>query len=117
MVCLGLRPGQEARCHLCSGAGLLPNQALCGALNMLSLRKTCVLLTKVDEWRLTLVFLIFSLNFTGASLVAQIVKNLSAMQETHVQSLGQEDPLKKRMTNHSSILAGRIPWTEEPGGL
>jgi len=45
------------------------------------------------------------------------VKNLPAMQETWVQSLGQEDPLEKGMATHSSILAWRIPWTEEPGGL
>ena len=49
-------------------------------------------------------------------LVAQIVKNLPAIQETLVQSLGQEDPLEKEMAIHSSILAWRIPWTEEPGG-
>ena len=53
----------------------------------------------------------------GASLVAQTVKNLSAVQETWVQSLGQEDPLEKRMAIHSSILAWRIPWTEKPGRL
>ena len=52
-----------------------------------------------------------------ASLVAQTVKNLPAMQETEVQSLGWEDPLEKGMATHSSILAWRIPWTEEPGGL
>ena len=46
-----------------------------------------------------------------------MVKNLSAMQETQVQSLGQEDPLEKEMAMHSGILAWRIPWTEEPGGL
>ena len=46
-----------------------------------------------------------------------MVKNLPAMQETQVQSLGQEDPLEKGMATHSSILAWRIPWTEEPGGL
>ena len=45
------------------------------------------------------------------------LKNLPAMQETLVQSLGQEDPLEKGMATHSSILAWRIPWTEEPGGL
>ena len=50
-------------------------------------------------------------------LVAQMVKNLSAMQETQVQSLGWEDPLEKGMATHSSILAWRIPWTEEPDGL
>ena len=51
------------------------------------------------------------------SLVAQMVKNLPAPQETWVQSLGREDPLEKGMTNHSSILAWRILWKEEPGGL
>ena len=55
-------------------------------------------------------------NNNWASLVAQTVKNLPAMQETWVQSLGQEDPLEKGMANPSSILAWRIPWTEEPGG-
>ena len=49
--------------------------------------------------------------------VAQTVKNLPAMQETWVQSLGWEDLLEKGMATHSSILAWRIPWTEEPGGL
>ena len=52
-----------------------------------------------------------------ASLVAQMVKNLPAMQETQVQSLGPEDLLEKGMATHPSILAWRIPWTEEPGGL
>ena len=51
------------------------------------------------------------------SLVAQTVNNLAAMQETWVPSLGQEDPLEKGMATHSSILAWRSPWTEEPGGL
>ena len=54
---------------------------------------------------------------TGAFLVAQLVKDLPAMQETRVQFLGWEDPLEKEMATHSSILARRIPWTEEPGGL
>ena len=49
--------------------------------------------------------------------MAQTLKNLPAMQETQVQSLGQEDPLEKGMATHSSILAWRIPWAEEPGGL
>ena len=44
-------------------------------------------------------------------------KNLPAMQETQIPSLGQEDPLEKEMVNHSSILAWEFPWTEEPGGL
>ncbi|CAN0549905.1 unnamed protein product [Rangifer tarandus platyrhynchus] len=50
-------------------------------------------------------------------LVAQMVKNLPAMWKTLVQSLGQEDLLEKKLATHSSILAWRIPWTEEPGGL
>ena len=49
--------------------------------------------------------------------MAQIVKNPPAMWETWVQSLHQEDPLEKELAAHSSILAWRIPWTEEPGGL
>ena len=52
-----------------------------------------------------------------ASLVPQMVKNLPAMQETWVQSLGQKDTLEKEPATHSSILACRIPWPEEPGGL
>ena len=52
-----------------------------------------------------------------ASLVAQMVKNLPAMQETQVRSLGWEDPLEKEMATHFNILAWRILWTEESGGL
>ena len=52
-----------------------------------------------------------------ASPVAQTVKNLPAMPETQVQPLDQENPLEKGMATHSSILAWRIPWAEEPGGL
>ena len=55
--------------------------------------------------------------FWGASLVALTIKNLPAKQDTQVQSLGWEDPLEKEMATHSSILAWRIPWTEEPGRL
>ena len=53
----------------------------------------------------------------GTSLVAQMVKHLPAMQDTGVHSLGQGDPLEKEMATHSSILAWRIPWTVDPGGL
>ena len=53
----------------------------------------------------------------GASLAVQMVKNLPAMWDTRVQSLGQEDPLEKGMATHSSILAWRILWTEKPGRL
>ena len=52
-----------------------------------------------------------------ASLVAQLVKNSPAMQETWVRSLGREDPLEKKMATHSSILTWRILWTDESGGL
>ena len=56
-----------------------------------------------------------SLPTIWASLVAEVVKNPPAKQDTWVRSLGQENPLKKGMATHSSILAWRIPWTEEPG--
>ena len=58
-----------------------------------------------------------SLTHKHTSLVAQRLKRLLAMRETWVRSLGQEDPLEKAMATHSSVLAWRIPWTEEPGGL
>ena len=57
------------------------------------------------------------LQYSWASLVAQLVKNLPAMWETWIQSLGWEYPLEKGTATHSSILAWRIPWTWEPGGL
>ena len=56
-------------------------------------------------------------NFIRASLVAQMVKNLPVMQKTQVRSLGWEDPLEKGLATHSSMLAWRTLWTEEPGGL
>ena len=61
--------------------------------------------------------LIVSRHLTLTSLVAQSVKRLPMMQETWVQSLGQEDLLEKEMATHSSILAWKIPWTEEPDRL
>ena len=63
------------------------------------------------------VYLTMNILCTRVSLVAQLVKNPPTMQETGVQSLGQEDPLEKEMANHSSIPIWKIPWTEEPGGL
>ena len=65
--------------------------------------------SKHDLWAL--------LGFPWASLVAQRVKHLPAMQETWVRSLGQEDPLEKEMATHYSNLAWKIPWTEKPGRL
>ena len=58
-----------------------------------------------------------SMSFTKERLVAQMVKSLPAMQETRLQSLGQEDPPEKETATHSSILAWRIPWTEESVSL
>ena len=55
--------------------------------------------------------------YRGLLLWLRFVKNLPAMQETQFQSLGWEDPLEKEMSNHYSILAGRVPWTEEPSEL
>ena len=55
--------------------------------------------------------------FFWVSLVAQLVNNLLAMQETQVRFLGQENPVEKEMATYSNILAWRSPWTEEPGGL
>ena len=59
----------------------------------------------------------YPLQYSWASLVAQMVKNLPAMLETWARSLGWENPLEEGMATHSSILAWRIPWTEEPGRL
>ena len=61
--------------------------------------------------------MIYSPRNNGPSLVAQTVKNWPAVLETWVPSLGLEDPLEKEMATHSSILAWRMTWTEEPGGL
>ena len=52
-----------------------------------------------------------------SGLVPQLVKNLTALEEMQVQSLGGKDPLEKKMANYFSILSWKIPWTEEPGGL
>ena len=63
------------------------------------------------------IFSVFNNHHIRDSLVAQSVKNFPAVQEIRVQSLGWEDPLEKEMAIHSSILAWKISWTEEPGGL
>ena len=71
-----------------------------------------------DWFKATDLFNVFDFDLVvWASLVAQMVKNLPAMQETLVWSLGREDPLEKGMATHSSILPWKILWTEEPGGL
>src|SRR5574341_661962 len=71
----------------------------------------------IDTYAHTLILLKLNCGNYWTSLVAQTVKNMPAMQETRVQSLGQEDPLEKGMATHSSILAWKIPWTEEPDRL
>ena len=68
-------------------------------------------------WAMAHLHLVSTREATRASLVARLVKNLPTVQETRVQSLGWEDPLEKEMATHSSILAWKISWTEEPGGL
>ena len=72
--------------------------------------------TQLRNWTelMVVLFLVFLRNLHTNSLVAQMVKYLPAMQETWVQSLGQEDPLEKEMATHSSTLAWKITWTEEP---
>ena len=72
---------------------------------------------KSGPQKTTCFFLTYRFFSLWASLVAQTVKNLPTMQETWVRSLGQEDPLEKELATHSSILAWRILWTEEPGRL
>ena len=69
------------------------------------------------QWLLQLVNKLIYTEMLGASLMAQIIKSLPAMQKTQVQSLDWEDPVEKEMATHCSILAWEIPWTEEPGGL
>ena len=68
-----------------------------------------------DESKIKILSFLFT--FFYGTLVAQMVKNLPAIQETQLCSLDQVDPLEKGMATHSSILAWRIPWTDEPGGL
>ena len=75
-------------------------------------------MAEILEWELWGVSMyLYVFIYVCTSLVAQTVKHLPTMQETWVRSLGQEDPLEKEMATHSSTLAWRIPWVEEPGGL
>ena len=76
-----------------------------------------VVMTNKLSYLIIFLFFMCLPNYEGASLVAQLVKSLPAVQETWVRFLGQEDLLEKEMATHSSIIAWRIPWTEEPGGL
>ena len=76
-----------------------------------------VVMTNKLSYLIIFLFFMCLPNYEGASLVAQLVKSLPAVQETWVWFLGQEDLLEKEMATHSSIIAWRIPWTEEPCGL
>ena len=86
-------------------------------------QKSSILKTQVGSEGLLYLLPALPLHFShssyspGASLIAQLGKNLLAMQETRVRFLGREDPLEKEMATHSSILSWRISWTEEPGRL
>ena len=88
-------------------------------INSLSVASFAIIFSHSEDC----LFILFMVSFAVQkllsliSLVAQTVKNLPAMEETKVQSLDQEDPLEKEMATHSSILAWRTPWTEEPGRL
>ena len=83
-----------------------------------STRQACLLgRYHLSSWELLFLALEITQLTQRASLVAQMVKNLPAIQETWVRFLGWEDPLEKGMATHSSILTWRNPWTEEPGGL
>ena len=78
----------------------------------------CIARQSLDHWTTKSFFFLMTLkNIRGASLVAQRLKRLPPVQETQVRSLGQEDPLEKETVTHSSILAWRIPWTEESDEL
>ena len=82
------------------------------------LKRALILFMKAPPPRTITVGIRFQcMDFGWVSTVAQTVKNLPAMRETQVRSLGREDPLEKEMATRSSILAWEIPWTEEPGGL
>ena len=72
---------------------------------------------KVPTAPLTAHFMLITRLSIRASFIAQLVKNLPAVQEARVRSLGREDPLEKEMATHSSIIVWKISWTEEPGGL
>ena len=71
----------------------------------------------IQKGKCTPIFVVALCTIARTSLKTQLVKNLLAMQETRIQSLGLEDPLEREMATHARILSWRIPWTEEPGRL
>ena len=84
------------------------------AVIWLDLDLEIIILSEVSQTEKDKYHMIFFTCIIWASLVAQMVKNLPAMQETQVQFLGQEDPLEEGMATHPSILAWKTPWTEKP---
>ena len=101
-------------CFIARLMSLLQRSMMCEAA--LGHQQPCVCACTLGKANLKLLFALHCRNH-WASLVAQLVKNLPAVQETRVQSLNWEDPLEKEMATHSSILAWKISWTEEPGGV
>ena len=106
-------------------SSLVPVQSVGSSLSLISASQICLSWLSAMDFipqrlydmhtsiNIIYIYILYTMNFPGA----HTAKNLLAMQETWVQSLGWEDPLEKGMATHSSILAWRIPWTEEPGGL
>ena len=117
-------PGIEPRSPALQADSLLskpPGKSKYTGVGSLSLLQP-ILQTQESNWgllhgRWSLYYYLSNNKIYISCLLAQTVKNLLAMKETPVQSPGWEDPLEKEMVTHSSILAWRIPWTEEPGGL
>ena len=108
--------GGSEEVRVCQGSSLSYNWALLGCWVVSSQCPCCFLDTHLASIQAHMGNTLSPARM-GASLVAQMVKKLPAMQETPLQSLGHKDPLKKGMATHSRFLAWRIPWTEEPGGL
>ena len=108
--CTSLQPGQLPVPCICLLKPLDMHSKYCFLLNLPLLVERCM-------WKVTQGHQLPMHFYHPCSMVAQMVKNLPVMPETWVQCLGLEDPLEKEMATHSSILAWRIAWTEEPGGL
>ena len=105
-----LQPGQLLVPCICLLKPLDMHSKYCFLLNLPSL-------VECHMWKVTQGHQQLTHFYCTCSMVAQMVKNLPAMPETWIGSLGLEDSLEKEMATHSSILAWRIPWTEEPGSL
>ena len=97
---------------------IVQNSLTAGKMSLCFTYSSVTSLLPQNLWQpLIFLFVYIVLPFLGLSLVAQLVKNPPAIRDTWLPSLGWEDPLEKGKATHSSILAWRIPWIEEPGGL